>query len=113
MLGDTIDIKKDERRYNQLLGEGILPSAAIRKIETEKRLGVGIKDRDEIGDWDIDVVKVAIIGLGLFVGIGIIKNIISPVSKEATLYQSMTLTVDDIPGIDLDALMICRENGLM
>ena len=111
MLGDTINIDKDTKRYNELLSQGMLPSAAIRKIETEKRLGIGIKDRDE-SDESIGVVKVAIIGLGLFVGIGIIKKIVSPASQTGLSPLSM-MSIDDINGIDLSALAICRQNGLM
>lgn len=111
MLGDTIDIKKDERRYNQLLKEGMLPGAAVRKIENEKRLGIGIKDRDEMGDWNIDVVKIVVIGLGLVVGISIIKKIVSPGTSSVSL--SHPLGLDDIEGIDLNTLMVCRQNGLM
>lgn len=109
MLGDTIDIKKDERRYNELLSRGMLPGAAIRKIETEKRLGIGVKSEE---DESINVVKIAVIGLGLIVGISIIKKIVSPgISISAT--SSYSLTVDDIEGIDIGALMVCRQNGLM
>lgn len=111
MLGDTIDIKKDEKRYNQLLGEGILPSAAIRKIENEKRLGIVVDTG--FGGWglgEISFGKIAVAGVVLFLGYYILKGKPSGIVSSSGL---MSLTIDNIVGIDLVALKECRQNGLM
>lgn len=114
MLGDTIDIERDTRRYDQLIREGMLPAGAIRKIEAEKRLGIGVVNSDE----SIDVVKVAIIGLGLLIGISVIKRIISPgtvsgVGSGVGSGIESGILLDNIEGIDLNALYECRQKGLM
>lgn len=109
MFGDTIDVDKDSKRYNELLNQGFLPSSAIKKIETEKRLGIGIKPKEDT-EWNITVVKIAIVGLILFTGYSILKKkLVSPTSP----VQSTTLLIDTIPGIDLNALSICRQQGLL
>lgn len=114
MLGDTINISKDASTYDKLLSEGMLPAAAIRRIETDKRLGIGIKVDNET-NWDINVVKIVIIGLGLFVGYSIIKKIVSPINQmqSPSYLPFSSLSIDNMEGIDLNALYICRQNGLM
>lgn len=108
MLGDTIDIKADERRYNELINQGMLPSASIKKIETDKRLGVGIKPKGET-DWNITTVKIAIVGLSLYIVYSIVKKRISPVTPS----PAHSLSIDNIQGIDLRSLAICRQNNLL
>lgn len=118
MLGDTIDIKKDEKRYNQLLNEGVLPSAAIRRIESEKRLGIVVDSGIGFGGFgDITFPKVAIVGIVLVLGYSLLTG-----KKTGSASQSMTisktfdkfkLSIDNIEGIDLVALNVCRQKGLM
>ena len=115
MLGDTIDIKKDEKRYNQLLGEGILPSAAIRKIENEKRLGIVVDSG--FGGWgfgDITFPKVAIVGIVLILGYSLLTGKKSSSGVVSTSVDNkLSISIDNIEGIDLVALSVCRQNGLM
>ena len=114
MLGDTIDVIGDERRYNQLLNEGMLPSGAIKRIENEKRLGIVV---DSGTDWgEISLGKIAVVGLGLIVGYYILKGKSGAVSETTSglgKINNSIRTIDDIIGIDVAALAICRENGLM
>lgn len=110
MIGDTIDIDKDSKRYNELINQGFLPSSAIKKIETDKRLGIGVKPKDD-AEWNITVVKIATVGLIAITGYSIIKKRLSPGPTPTSPTQ--LLSIDTIPGIDLNALSICRQQGLM
>lgn len=101
MFGDTIDVDKDSKRYNELLNQGFLPSQAIKKIETDKRLGI----KPEAG-FDIGLVKIAIVGLVIITGYSILKKKLVPPTPTQ-------LSIDTIPGIDLNALSICRQQGLL
>lgn len=111
MIGDTIDIDKDSKRYNELINQGMLPSQAIKKIETDKRLGIGVKPKEDT-EWNITVVKIAIVGLIAITGYSIIKKAISTPAPR-TPSPTQLLSIDDISGIDLESLSICRQNGIL
>jgi len=120
MLGDTIDIKKDEKRYNQLLNEGMLPGAAIRRIENEKRLGIVYDSGIGFGGFgDITFPKVAIVGIVLVLGYSILTGKSSSGSGTTVSGAGVavsrvgSLSIGNIEGIDLESLNICRQNGLM
>lgn len=110
----TIDSKTDSKRFDSLLDKGLFPSAVIKKIEADKRLGIGIKQEGDT-DWNLTIIKITTIGLGLLVSYFMIKTIVSPTpTSSPTASSTMGLrTIDDLSGIDIKALTICRQNGLM
>lgn len=103
-----IDITRAEKkRFKTLQEQGMLPSQALKKLESERRLGIVPKDEKfyEKEDWWFYPV------LGT-IGIAVLAVIIrSKTSQSIPLYKSESLY--NIEGIDLNALNICKEKRLM
>ncbi len=96
---------KEENRFLKLQEQGMLPSAALLKIETERLTGA--PDDSIIGDnWFK-------IGLG---AIGASIVVLYLYSRTKTTTQSASLNIFklyDIKDIDTEALGKCIEKGLL
>lgn len=99
----------EKRRFKKLQDYGLLPSEALKKIESERRLGIVPEDKTFFKKEN----------LGLYITLGIISIAIiyvyikSP-SQTSTLGKlNNNLKLDDIKGIDLQSLNECKRKGLM
>ena len=96
--------------FNKLQTEGFLPSEALKKIESERRLGIIPKDESLFKSENIGFY----LALGA-IGIGIIYIYLkspTPTSSLSNLSNN-NLNLYTIQGINLEALNKCKQKGLM
>jgi hypothetical protein len=103
----------DENRFMELQKDGLVPALAYNKLQAEKRLGIEIPaytDESTLG------IKNSNLGFYLTltaIGAGIIY-VYSKSSSTSTTPITPTLnTIENINGIDLHSLNICKLKGLM
>ncbi len=100
---------REKRRFKKLQDEGLLPSEALRKIESERRLGIVPEDKFFFKEENIGLY----LALGA-IGIAIIYVYIKSPSQTSTLGKlNNDLKLDDIKGINIQSLNECRMKGLM
>lgn len=103
--------KAEEKRFKQLQEEeGMIPSQALERLEIERRLGTVPEDKKLIEfkkeDWWY------YLSLGL-IGVAIIYIYMKSTAPAPVAKVALSLPLDNISGIDLESLSICRKEGLM
>ncbi|MDD3474303.1 MAG: hypothetical protein PHP08_00185 [Candidatus Dojkabacteria bacterium] len=97
--------KSEKRRFEELQKKGFLPSEALKKLETERRLGIIPEEpkgffKEE--DWWFWAISGALGAAILFVYI-----------KGRTTAQSQQFSLENVEGIDLYSLNIAKQKGLI
>lgn len=101
-----INITKDERkRFIKLQETGLLPSEALKKLETERRLGI-VPELEGISKYTGSEKT------GLYIGLGVIGLMMIYIYSKSPAPTS-ALSLHNIKGLDIEALNICIGKGLI
>lgn len=94
----------ENKKFKELQKQGMLPSDALRKIESERREET-IKKKD-------DTSSLVYIGFGA-IGTILLYIYLRKLTSKSSHRQLSQLTIDTIQGIDTVALNECRNKGLI
>lgn len=100
----------EKKRFAKLQEEGFLPSEALTKLEAERRSGITQMEGESFGMKKENFGFYLVLGI---IGLSVLYIYIKSSPTTTVINKTKILTIDDIQGIDLEALHDCQMKGLM